>query len=277
MQSEEARERFRALIARPDAEIPLAEAALLIAAEGRPHADLPGALEELDRLAERAGAGGFAGFGLAERVARLNHLLFVEQGFAGNRNDYEDPRNSYLDVVLERRLGIPITLSIVYIEVGRRLELDTSGIGFPGHFLVGVSDESGEVVIDPFYGVVLDEAGCADRLRQVAGDDAKLEPRMLASASTAAILVRVLSNLKHLHVARSEYDSALACCERILLLAPDDPVERRDRGLVFRELECFSAALADLDYFLEACPTHPTAGAIEKLRDDLAPRARQIH
>lgn len=273
---DEARERFTRLIALPEAEIPLAEAALWIAAEGRPHTDVRHCLDQLERLAERAAAD-TAEVGVAERVARLNRVLFVEERFTGNKDDYENPENSFLDVVLERRLGIPITLSVVYIEVGRMLGLDTSGIAFPGHFLAKVSTSRGEVVVDPFYGAVLDDSGCAERLRQVAGDEAELQPEMLASASPTAILRRVLSNLKHLRVSRSEYDLALACCERILLLAPDDPIERRDRGLVYRELECFGPALDDIDHFLLACPHHPTAAAVTTLRDEVALQARHIH
>ena len=272
----EAREEFRRLIERPDAEIPLAEAALWIAAEGRPEVDVAGALELLDRLAERA-APGLASRSEAERIARLNHHLFVHERFAGNRSDYEDPQNSFLDVVLERRLGIPITLSVVYVEVGRRLGLAVSGVGFPGHFLAKVATEAGEVVVDPFYGCVLDAEGCADRLRQVAGPTAELDDAMLASASHRAILRRILGNLKHIHVVREEYARALACCERILLLSPDDPIERRDRGLVYRELECFGPALADLDYFLTRAPQHPTAPALVVLRDELARQARFLN
>ena len=272
----QAREEFRRLIERPDAEIPLAEAALWIAAEGRPEVHVARGLDELDRLAERA-APCLASRSVAEQIARLNHHLFVHERFTGNRSDYEDPRNSFLDLVLERRLGIPITLSVVYVEVGRRLGLATSGVGFPGHFLAKVSTEAGEVVVDPFYGCVLDAAGCEDRLRQVAGPEAELDDSMLESASNTAILRRILGNLKHIHVVREEYEHALACCERILLLAPDDPIERRDRGLVFRELECFGSALADLDYFLHRAPQHPTAPALVVLREEVARQARSLH
>ena len=273
----QARERFAELIERPADAIPLAEAALWIAAEGRPETNVPAALGELERLAERAASICRDKPDPAERVAHLNHLLFVEERFTGNQNDYEDPRNSFLDVVLERRVGIPITLSVVYIDVGDRLGLDTSGIGFPGHFLSKVTTARGEIVVDPFYGRVLDEADCAKRLRQVAGEQAELLPEMLESTPTRAILRRILTNLKHVYVSRSEYEPALACCERILMLVPDDPIERRDRGLVYRELECFGTALEDLEYFLDALPSHPTAAAVRTLLDELGGKARQIH
>lgn len=273
----DARDHFARLIELPDPAIPLAEAALWIAAEGRPEADVPAALTALDRLAESAMASVAGASRLSEQVVRLNHFLFVEERFAGNREQYDDPRNSYLDVVLERRLGIPITLSVVYLEVARRLGLAAAGVGFPGHFLAKVWAAEGEIVVDPFYGSVLDEGDCAERLRQVAGPEARLDPAMLESTSHTAILRRILGNLKHLHVSRSEFDAALRCCERILLIVPDDPIERRDRGLIYRELECFGPALDDLDHFLAAAPDHPTAQAVLALRQELGARVRLIH
>jgi regulator of sirC expression with transglutaminase-like and TPR domain len=273
----DAREHFARLIELPDPAIPLAEAALWIAAEGRPEADVPAALGELDRLVESASAAVTGARRLSEQVVRLNHFLFIEERFTGNREQYDDPRNSYLDVVLERRLGIPITLSVVYLDVARRLGLAAAGIGFPGHFLAKVSAAEGEIVVDPFYGSVLDEDDCAERLRQVAGADARLDPAMLESTTHAAILRRILGNLKHLHVSRSEFDAALRCSERILLISPDDPIERRDRGLIYRELECFGPALEDLDHFLTAVPDHPTAQAVLALRQELGARVRHIH
>jgi regulator of sirC expression with transglutaminase-like and TPR domain len=273
----DARAQFVRLIDGPDDGIPLAEAALWIGAEGRPEADVSGALERLARLAGRARDAVAGARSMPEQVVGLNRCLFVEERFAGNRAHYDDPRNSFLDVVLERRLGIPITLSVIYVEVARRAGLAAEGVGFPGHFLAKVLGEAGEIIVDPFYGRVLAESDCAERLRQVAGPEARLDPGMLEPASHRAILRRMLGNLKHLHVARAAYREALACCDRILLIAPDDPVERRDRGLVYRELECFGPALEDLDFFLEALPAHPTAPAVTTLRDELRVRARRIH
>lgn len=273
----DARAHFARLIDLPDAAIPLAEAALWIAAEGRPEVDVPAALGELDRLTESAAVRLGEARGLPEQVVRLNHCLFIDERFTGNRQQYDDPRNSFLDVVLARRIGIPITLSVVYLEVARRIGLAADGIGFPGHFLVKVAAADGEIVVDPFYGVVLDEDECEVRLRQVAGPEATLDPGMLESTTQAAILRRILGNLKHIHVSRSEFDAALRCCDRILMLAPEDPIERRDRGLIYRELECFGPALDDLDHFLSALPAHPTAQAVTALRRELGARVRHIH
>ena len=273
----EARERFRELIERPALEIPLAEACLAIAAEGRPEVRPQDALLELDRLGELAHETVPDRETCVDRIELLNRFLFQQEGFTGNRAEYDDPRNSFLDLVLERRTGLPITLSVVYIEVGRKLDLDTSGIGFPGHFLTKVMSDQGEVVVDPFYGCVLDEAECRKRLEQIAGPDARFDPRMLQSIDHPGILRRILNNLKRLHLTRSEWDLALACCERLILLAPQDPMERLERGLVYRKLECFGPALSDIDFFLNRCPDHPSNHGLRALRDELSRRTRHIH
>jgi regulator of sirC expression with transglutaminase-like and TPR domain len=273
----DARQHFAALISRPDEEIPLAEAALWIAADSRPEIDVERSLRELDALCERAICAVGAADDDEERVALLNHMLFVEEGFGGNETEYEDPRNSFIDQVLERRTGIPITLSVIYVEVARRLGLEAFGIGFPGHFLAKVVTARGEIIIDAFAGQALSFEECEELLRRVAGDDARLGPELLVSAENSAILRRILSNLKILYVSRQEYQSALGCIERILMLTPDDPIELRDRGLVLRELECFGPALADLERFVATMPAHETAAAIRSLVDELQVQARRIH
>jgi regulator of sirC expression with transglutaminase-like and TPR domain len=273
----DARAHFAELIELPEEEIPLAEAALWIAAEERPHVDVASCLLELEALADRARSRVDAALTGAERVARLNHSLFVDEGFRGNRDDYADPQNSFLDTVLDRRTGIPITLSLVYVEVARRIGLDAWGIGFPGHFLAKVRTPGEEIIVDPFYGCTLSLEGCEERLIQVAGEGARLDPEMLRGARTREILQRILTNLKLLYVSHHEYEAALGCSERILMLVPDDPVELRDRGLVYRELECFGAALDDLQSFLERAPHHASVATVRPLVTDLLTRRRQVH
>jgi regulator of sirC expression with transglutaminase-like and TPR domain len=273
----DARARFAELCRRPDAEIPLAEAALWIAAESCPGLDVPRYLHELDALAARSRGSLYGASDPRERVLRLNHALFSVEGFAGNEREYDDPRNSYLNEVLERRTGLPITLSIVYVEVARRLGLEAAGVGFPGHFLAKVAVDGGEVIVDPFSGRALGLRDCAELLRRVAGDGARLEERLLEATPHRDILLRVLANLKHAHVGRRQYEAALACCERILLVAPDAALELRDRGLVYRQLECHRAALADLERFLALRPDHETAPAVRDLLPALRERARAVH
>jgi len=273
----QAREEFARLVARPDSEIPLAEAALWIAAEARPGLDISHYIGALDELAERVGSQVAPASTDVERVARLNHALFINEGFAGNQDEYEDPRNSFLDSVLDRRTGLPITLSVVYVEVARRIGLDAEGVGFPGHFLAKLSTASGDVVVDAFHGKILSLDECKRRVEEVSRGRIPFEPQLLTPSTHRAILRRILTNLKHLYVRRHEPDHALACCDRLLLIAPEDPVEWRDRGLVYRELECFGAALADLNRYLEIVQSDPALDRIRKVVGELESRARQIH
>jgi len=230
------RERFAALAALPDAEIDVALGALLIAAEARPGVDVAKYRATLASLAERAAPQVEAEHGASARARALAHFLYDEVGLRGNRADYYDPRNSWLPDVLDRGLGIPITLAIVYVDVARRLGLRAAGVGFPGHFLASVALEDGsQVMVDAFTGETLDLFACQSLLESASGAGARLEPAMLAPAPPREILARVLRNLKQIHTARDEIDAALACSERILLLFPNDPEETKFRDRLAEE------------------------------------------
>jgi regulator of sirC expression with transglutaminase-like and TPR domain len=272
-----ARDAFAEVLRMPDDRIDLARAALLIAAEEYPGLDVARYLARLDELAREVSPRLSGARTAAERVAVLNRFLFAEQKFAGNREHYEDPRNSFLNEVLDRCAGIPITLSLVYVEVARRAGVDAHGVGFPGHFLVKHGQHGG-IVVDPFFGTVLTLAECQSRLAAVLGAGAQLEPeRHLRAATPREILVRLLGNLKVIYVRTSDFGRALACCERILLVAPDSPLELRDRGLVYERLECFGAAASDLERFLALAPDDESARAVRERLDSLRPRLRQLH
>ena len=267
------RERFAAAVRPPDAPIDLAECALLVAAEEYPDLDLDLYLERLDALADAVAIRIRAAQSDEERVAILNRYLFVEHGFAGNQERYDDPRNSFLNDVLDRGRGIPITLAIVYIEVAGRLALPVEGVGFPGHFLARYSGAS-QIIVDPFFGRVLTEPQCEARLRTVLGEDSDWEPAVyLRAATPREIMVRLLTNLKHLYLRDHDYGRTLAASERLLLLTPDVPVELRDRGLVYEQLDCYAAASADFERFLELAPEDDSADAI---RDRLILARRKI-
>ena len=271
------RDAFAEHMREPDARIDLARSALLIAAEEYPALDIARYLDRLDELARdvapRLGEARTA----AERVAVLNRFLFAERGFAGNRTHYEDPRNSFLNEVLDRCAGIPITLSLVYIEVARRAGVEVDGVGFPGHFLVKHGDPA-PIVVDAFFQTVLTREECQVRLAAALGAAAQLRPELhLRKAGAREILVRLLGNLKVLYVRSADFGRALACCERILLVAPDAPHELRDRGLVYEKLECFGAAAADLERFLELAPDDESAAAVRERLATLRPRLRQLH
>ncbi len=271
------RDRFRQLVSRPDEAIPLAETALWIAAEAKPDLDVGHYLDAIDRLADQVRNAIAGANGDEERIARLNHALFVEAGFEGNREDYDDPRNSFLDVVLDRRIGIPITLSVVYIEVARKVGFDAQGIGFPGHFLSKITTRRGVVVVDPFFGSTMDMAACERRLRDVAGPGVRFDPAMLASSPHAAILQRILTNLRQIYIARRDFEAALACSDRILIVAPGHIAEYRDRALIHRELECFGAALEDFDRYLELAPIEAVDPAIGVILAELRDKAAHVH
>ncbi|HVN87567.1 MAG TPA: tetratricopeptide repeat protein [Candidatus Binatia bacterium] len=270
------RERFAELAQVPDDRINLGEGALLIAAEAYPDLDIDAYLQRLDALAEEARQFlGSAASG-AERISRLNQFLFVEKGFIGNQKRYYDRRNSFLNEVLDRHTGIPITLALVYMEVARRLDLPVHGVGFPGHFLAKyVGDE--EIIIDAFFGQVLTERDCRERLQSVLGPEAPFDRRYLRAATPREILARMLGNLKQVHIKAEEFEAALSCCDRILMLTPDNPQELRDRGLLYQRLECYAAALADLERFLKLAPNDETADTIREDLITVRRQAAQIH
>ncbi len=240
-----ARERFAALVTGELSQRELAEAALWIAAEEYPGLDVPAYLELLDRLAARAATPVLAQRGQREQVERLNLFLFEEQGFRGNQREFEDPRNSFLNEVLDRRLGIPITLSLVYVEVARRIGLEAYGISFPGHFLAKVVGER-DIVVDAFFGRVLSLEECEERLLAQDPGSGRLDPAQhLRRARPREILVRMLANLKRIAARSGDPERILSCIDRILLVAPEQQSELRDRALLYERLGWNSAALAD--------------------------------
>jgi regulator of sirC expression with transglutaminase-like and TPR domain len=266
-----ARERFAALIAAPA--IPLAEAALAVAAEEYPRLDVAGSLGVLDTLAAAVSAKLGPQRTSADVLRALRASLFEEGGFRGNRDHYYDPRNSFLNEVLERRLGIPITLSIVHIEVASRVGLPLQGVAFPGHFLVRCASGGREVFIDPFHGgEVLSAEDCVARL-QARAPRAEFDPRHLEPVGTRQILARLLHNLKRIYVEASDDVRALWVVDRLVLLSPDDLHERRDRGLVCARLGHATAAVQDLAAYLDASPDADDRREVEGLVVQLRGRA----
>lgn len=255
--SPSARDRFAELARLPDPEIDLALAALLIAAEEYDGLDVAAYATRIDELA----AGALARVGGARIdvdpravIDRFHAYLFEELGFRGNEDDYYDPKNSFLNDVLDRRTGIPISLAAVYVEVGRRLGWPVRGVGFPGHFLAKWELADGDVVVDPFFGTVVSEEDCKELLTRVSNGQLAFRRELLAPIPTRGILARMLANLKGIWVKRGDFTRAIASCDRILLLLPDAVSEYRDRGLLWGKLECHRPALADLERYLGAAP-----------------------
>jgi regulator of sirC expression with transglutaminase-like and TPR domain len=224
--------RFAELLRRPNAEIPLDEVAALIAAHAHPGLDVGAVLGRLDDLAARSRAGD------AESLAEH---LFVERGFAGNTVDYADPRNSYLDDVLDRRLGIPISLSVLMIEVGRRRDIPILGVGMPGHFLVRPAGAA-DAWFDPFHeGRRLDLAACRALFHEMQGPDAEFRPELLAPTPTRAVVTRMLTNLQHTLLRRDP--SSVPWVVRLRLRVPGTPAAER---------AALAALLGTLGRFTEA-------------------------
>lgn len=275
MTNQDARARFLEITRAKDDDIDLAEAALVIAAEDSPELDIDAYLRQLDALAVGARPRVEGANSDGERVIELNHFLFVERGFSGNRDDFYDRRNSLLNEVLERRTGIPITLCLVYMEVARRIGLVVRGINFPGHFLAKYVGTK-EIIIDAFEGEVLNRRDCQQRLRAIFGPRAKLDDSYLRAATAREILVRILGNLKQVAINTHDFHRALSCCDRILGLDPGSPREIRDRGLVYQQLECYRAALDDQERFLALAPDDETADVIRANVVDLRRQAAHI-
>ncbi|TMB00008.1 MAG: tetratricopeptide repeat protein, partial [Deltaproteobacteria bacterium] len=254
------REDFAALAAAGE-RTDLARAALAIARIAYPDLDPAPYLRQLDDLAAAVRPRLYPQASPEAAVTELAGYLFGECGFRGNQEEYYDPRNSYLNDVLERRTGIPITLSLVLIETGARLGLGIEGVGFPGHFLVRVAGSRGPLLLDPFYGGrPIGERELLARYRTFVGSDAPaLAPDALATTGTPAILTRMLRNLLRAYLDQKDHEHALAAADLLLVLVPDSADEVRVRGLLYEHLECFGAALGDFRRYLELAPEAPDA------------------
>ncbi len=254
----DARREFSTLTAREP--IPLMRSALLIAKEEYPDLDVEKYLEQIAALTAEAEPLVRAGQDTIEKVQLLSEFLFGQKGFDGNRDAFGDPRNSFLNDVLERRLGIPITLAVLYIEIGRRLGLNLFGVSFPAHFLVKAVDERGELIIDPFNaGMILSLDEIKARLTQIYGQPVDLNPIMLKAVGARQILARMLRNLKNIYASGADWQRSLAALDRILMLDPHALDELLERATVYERLECFGPALEDFQSFIAQAPEHPNA------------------
>ena len=248
-----------------DASVDVARAALLIAATEYPDLDIDHELGLLDSLA--AGAAHRLGDN-RETIFTINTLskyLFDEVGLQGNTDDYYDPRNSYLNQVLKRQLGIPITLSLVYLEVGKRLGIPLVGIGMPGHFLLRHRDET-ELFVDPFNrGILLSKEECAQRLTQITQNRIDWDPRYLNPISNREYLARMLNNLKSNYLQQGNFQRALSIMDLLVKLQPHALSEVRDRGLVKHRLGINQGAADDIATYLRTAPPGPDSEELREL------------
>jgi regulator of sirC expression with transglutaminase-like and TPR domain len=246
---------FAQLVRQPEAAINLAEATLLIAKEEYPDLDVASYLTRLDAMSAEVQRLADDSLDPRRLIAALNEHLFQRLGFRGNAENYYDPKNSFLNEVLDRRTGIPITLSALYLEVGRRIGLPVHGVGMPGHFLVKYMGRDEEIVIDPFNaGGILSDEDCQRILDRIYHGKLCFERAMLSVIGTRQILTRMLNNLKVIYFNNQEYGKALSIVERLLILHPQAASEIRDRGLLSCQLKRYSEASADLERYLRLAP-----------------------
>jgi len=262
-----ARQRLAALLGDPGP-LPLLEATLQVAAEEHE------AMDVLEQIARVETIGAEAARRLADlsnpfaQIDALRLLLFDELAYRGNVDQYDDPRNSYLDDVLERKLGIPLTLSILVLEVARRAGLAAEGVGLPGHFVVRIVADDRRLLVDPFHGgQLITVEDCKDLVVRTTGRASLFRKDSLDAATPRAMLTRLLLNLKRIHLAQGDYIRALAVVERLLVVSPGDAKEIRDRGLLLAHLGQAGAAVQDLESYLALSPGAPD---IDSVRGRLA-------
>lgn len=242
---------FAELLSRDDEEIPLDRAAFLIAATEYPDLNVEAGIRTLDGYGRLLRAR-LAGLEEPEQQARvLAELLHDELGFTGNAESYYDARNSYLNDVLERRLGIPISLSAVYLEVGRRAWLPLEGVGMPGHFMIRLRHPTRPLLLDTFEGGrVVSEDECAARLRSLYGREVRFQPEMLAAVGQRAILFRMLANLKGLYANQGDWARVVRTIDLMLVTEPGASSEYRDRGAAHLRSGSLRRARADFEHYL---------------------------
>jgi regulator of sirC expression with transglutaminase-like and TPR domain len=272
-------EYFAALVA-VDEGLPLTEAVLAIAQDAYPDLDIQGTLAEIDALVLRLKRRLSDDADVVQKLQMLNRFFYRELGLAGNLNDYYDPDNSYLHMVVHKRRGIPISLAVLYMEMGQQIGLNVHGVAFPGHFLLRVTTAAGEVMLDPMTGDALSESEMVEMLEPYvagsvsrAGDSiSKTLRALLAPALPREIVARMLRNLKAIYLQTERWQRLLAVQQRLVILLPEQIEERRDRGLAFARLDFVRAALDDLQLYLDTCPEAEDAAVIETQLADLRQR-----
>jgi len=278
---------FETLIANKDAAIDLLQGALLIASTAYPELDTSQSLAQLDALACRvrtvlalpdphSSPELPAEIDYMDVLRAMNQVLFEEEHFHGNRTDYYNPDNSFFNRVLEERAGIPITLSLLYIEVGKRVGIEIEGVALPYQFMVSCRLPTDDVIyIDPYeQGLQLSLEECKQRIRRMAHRRIPINRHWFKAVSHRHFLLRMLNNLKHIYIEQDDYDRALIICDLILLLVPQHSQEWRDRGILHLQLKHYARAKHDLMMYLELAPHaedhDEILGHIEAVREMIA-------
>jgi len=277
---------FEKILSEKEEKIDLARACLLIAQDAYPGLDVERYMGEIESLALRLRTRLKNVGGVEERVIALNEFLYEDLGYWGNTDDYYDPRNSYLNEVIDRKTGIPITLAILYMEIGRRIGLPLEGVSFPGHFLVRLRLRGGVLIFDPFSGgAPQSEPELRQRLQRVipegvAADVSVAElplEQFLEPASNRQILARVLRNLKGIYRESDKPERLLQVLNRMLVVSPDAAAELRDRGFVYQRLECWRPALQDLTDYLQRDPEAADLDVVRAALVELSARCARLN
>jgi regulator of sirC expression with transglutaminase-like and TPR domain len=261
-----ARLHFYQEIQQPDEHIDLAKAALYIAQEEYPDLDIAEYLNALDTMAGEVKECLPDSRYPLRLIQTLNQYLYIDLGFAGNQTDYYDPCNSFLNDVIDRRMGIPITLALVYLEIARRIDFPMVGVGMPGHFLIRPDIPDMEIFVDAFNrGEVMFAQDCVDQLTQMFQQPVSLQPEFLAPVTNRQFLKRMLTNLKYIYLKQQKLAKTLTAVERIVVLSPGEILEVRDRGLLYYQLGQYPQASEDLQLYLEKVPDAEDAVVIRRL------------
>lgn len=271
---------WQAMLLQAPAQWRLAEAALAAATLIYPELPIARYLQQLDKLGQDLATRLNIPMTVEQKLAALNTYLFDEHGFSGNRDDYFDPRNSCLNDVLDRKVGIPISLAILYLDLAEAIGLDAAGIGFPGHFLVGVQAADRRWYIDVF-----------DSGRELQPDDLKVMlasqlqnhglmhtlAKHLEATPPVQIIVRLLRNLKKIYIDKTDTEPALQVIAMILSLLPDSPDEIRDRGMVYQHIDYSKGALEDLTHYLQLVPDAQERSLLETMLESLQSQPTRLH
>jgi regulator of sirC expression with transglutaminase-like and TPR domain len=252
--------------AQEDEAIALAGAALVLARIEYPELDVHAYSQRLNALAAKVKRGLRPNPSARETIAMLNRVLFEEEGLRGNCDDYYDPRNSFLNDVLDRKLGIPITLSVVYMEVARRIGFPVAGTGMPGHFLLKHYDVlSGDIIIDAFNrGRVLTLGDCHSRLNEIYRGELEFKPEFLHPVTRREILTRMLNNLRQIYFTQRDFRKGLMVLDLLLAIPPRSAEMLRERALVRLNLDQYVGAAQDLANYLKLCPDAPDAEDVQE-------------
>ena len=269
---------FRQAVDRPEDKIDLGRAALTIALTDYPNLDVLDYLARIDQLAGEVASRLDSEADIYRSMAALNYVLFKQHGFHGNRKDYFDPKNSFLNEVIERKTGIPITLSVLYMEVAQRVGLALDGVGFPGHFLVKCVGDGEEIVIDPFDGGEIKSRADIDKmLFNLYGGKVAFHSDLLVPSTKRDILKRMLANLKAIYINENDLVKSLSVLDRVLILDPASAEDARDRGVVYLRLECYAQAREDFETYLRLRPDADDAILVREQLVRLAKEVTRIH